>query len=216
MSRAGRTNRALPLLLVPALLLVACARDDDLRRYAIVRRADVWQAVITDADRGRLARLADAWEQARADVRVAGAQADLAALGPAAGPALAQPQLPAPGAYRCRLIHLGWQQGQPRSAPAVQAAPAVPCTLAPDGVLLQLEADLAGQRHAGRLYPDVDRLIYMGSVALPGEPGRFRYGEDGYRDQFGVLEQVAPGQWRIAMPWPRWTARLTLIEISAG
>jgi hypothetical protein len=30
-----------------------------------------------------------------------------------------------------------------------------------------------------------------------------------------VLEQVAKGRWRIAMPWPRWTARLTLIEISA-
>jgi hypothetical protein len=204
-----------PLLLLALLLLAACAKGDDLRRYAIVRRADVWQAVITDADRGRLARLADAWEQARADVRAAGSEADLAALGPLAGPSLAQPQLPGAGTYRCRLVHLGWRQGLPTTVAAVQADAPVPCTLSVRGVLLALDVNLAGQRHAGLLYPDVDRLIYLGSVALAGEPGLHVYGEDRDRDQLGVLEQVAKGRWRIAMPWPRWTARLTLIEISA-
>lgn len=203
--------RAAALLL---LVLASCSRDDELRRFAVVRRADVWQAVITDQDRGRLSRLADAWDQARTDVAGAGADAALAALGPIAGPAMAVPKLPGPGAYRCRLVQLGWRQGQPTLVPSVQAGAAAPCTLAADGVLLRLDADLAGQHHTGTLYPDVDRLVYLGSLALPGETGRRAYGEDRDRDQLGVLEAVGPAQWRIALPWPRWTARLTIIEIS--
>jgi hypothetical protein len=205
----------LPMALLPMalMLLAACSRDDDLRRYAVVRRADVWQAVITDQDRGRLARLADAWEQARSDVATAGADAALAAQAPLVGPALPALKLPEPGLYRCRLVQLGWRQGQPTSVPPVQAGAFAPCTLAADGVLLRLDADLAGQHHSGTLYPDVDRLIYLGSLALTGEPGRRAYGEDRDRDQLGVLEAVGPAQWRIALPWPRWTARLTIIEI---
>lgn len=202
-------------LLLALLLLSACSRDDDLRRFAVVRRADVWQAVITDADRGRLSRLADAWDQARTDVAAAGADADLVALGPALGPAIAGGQLPMAGAYRCRIVQLGWRQGQPTNVPPVQASRFAPCTLSADGLLLRLEADLAGQRFSGRFYPDGDRLVYLGSLALPGEPGRRAYGEDRDRDQLGVLEAIGPAQWRIALPWPRWTARLTVIEMVA-
>jgi hypothetical protein len=206
MSRRGA------LLLAP-LLLAACAKDDDLRRYAVVRRADVWQAVISDADRGRLSRLSTAWDQARTDISGAGADAQLAALAPLDGPAQAQPQLPGAGGYRCRIVHLGWRQGQPTNVPPVQAGGLASCRLNADGLLLRLDATIDGQRLIGTLYPDVDRLIYLGSVALAGEPGLHRYGDDGDRNQLGVLEQVAPGRWRIALPWPRWTARLTLIEI---
>jgi hypothetical protein len=209
--------RVAPLLVAPLLLaatlLGACSKGDDLRRYAVVRRADVWQAVITDADRGRLSRLSDAWQQARADVAAAGSAADLAALGALAGPALANPKLPVAGAYRCRVIHLGWRQGQPQTVPAVQVTAQRPCTLAADGLLLRFDAPIAEGRQLGALYPDIDRLIYLGSVRLADEPGRHAYGEDRDRDQLGVLEQVAPARWRIALPWPRWTARLTLIEI---
>jgi Domain of unknown function (DUF4893) len=209
--RARRPMLWLPLL--AAVVLAACSKGDDLRRYAVVRRADVWQAVITDMDRDRLSRLADAWDQARADVREGKADAALAALGPLGGRASTQPRLPGAGAYRCRLIQLGWRQGQPMQVPAVQVGASVPCTLVATGVLLQLDAPFAGQRHAGALYPDVDRLIYLGSVALAGEPRLRRYGEDRDRDQLGVLEQVGPDHWRLALPWPRWTARLTLIDL---
>ena len=60
-------RRALALLAL--LVLAGCSgKDEELRPYAVVRRADVWQAVIKDQDRGRLARLSEAWDQARADV----------------------------------------------------------------------------------------------------------------------------------------------------
>ncbi|WP_372917104.1 DUF4893 domain-containing protein [Sandarakinorhabdus sp.] len=212
------------LVLLAVLVLAGCAREDGLRPYAVVRRADVWQAVITDADRGRLSRLGEAWEQARADISAAGADADLARLGPVAQQSLVQQSLaqdggggdtvfPRAGAHECRTIQLGWHQGAAHTAPAVQAGAWAPCRLTADGIVLRFETAPGPQQYLGTLYPDVDRLIFLGTVRLAGEMGRLRYGEDGQRDQLGVLQAIGPGQWRIALPWPRWTARLVLIDI---
>jgi len=208
--------RALALLAL--LVLAGCSgKDEELRPYAVVRRADVWQAVIKDQDRGRLARLSEAWDQARADVAEAGAAADLAALGPVVGDAITtNPALPTAGAHQCRIIQLGWRQGSPRVSPAVQASAWAPCRLVADGILLRLETGPGPQQYLGTLYPDVDRLVFLGTLRLAGEMGRLRYGEDGQRDQLGVLQAIGPGHWRIALPWPRWTARMVLIELRAA
>ena len=202
------------LALLVLLVLAGCSNDDGLRPYAAVRRADVWQAVIKDQDRGRLARLSQAWDQARADITLAGKDDDLAGLGPVAqGDVMAQPVFPAAGPHECRTILLGWRQGSPRVSPPVQAGAWAPCRLTADGILLHLETAPGPQQYLGTLYPDVDRLIFLGSVRLAGEMGQLRYGEDQARDQLGVLQTVAAGHWRIALPWPRWTARLVLIDI---
>lgn len=204
------TAALLPLL----ALLAGCSAGDELRPYAVVRRADVWQAVIKDDDRGRLARLADAWEQARADIDEAGSGATLAALGPAAQQEVAAPpRFPAAGVHECRSIWLGWRQGTPRISPPVQASAWAPCRLTADGIVLRFETAPGPQQYMGTLYPDVDRLIFLGTVRLAGEMGRLRYGEDQSRDQLGVLQAVGPDRWRIALPWPHWTARLMLIEL---
>lgn len=207
------------LALLALLVLAGCGKDDELRPYAVVRRADVWQAVISDPDRGRLARLADAWEQARTDITEAGRDADLAALGPVAadpvaanGPSAA-PVFPAAGNHECRTILLGWRQGTPHTAPPAQASGWAPCTFTADGILQRIETAPGPQQYLGTLYPDVDRLIFLGTLRLAGDMGRLRYGEDRDRDQLGVLQAMAPGHWRIALPWPHWTARLVLIEI---
>lgn len=218
---AGRLMLGLGCLAV----MVGCSKSDEFRPFSVVRQADVWQAVIQDQDRGRLARLPDAWEQARADIAGAGADAALAALGPVV-PAAADTaklgeqteppppvQMPVAGNYQCRIIRLGWQQSTPRTAPPVQASVWSDCRLVAAGPLLQLETAPGPQHFFGKLYPDVDRLIFLGSVALGGEMGRLRYGEDNDRDQLGVLDMVAPGHWRLALPWPRWGARLVLIEL---
>ena len=209
-------RRALALLAL--LVLAGCSgKDEELRPYAVVRRADVWQAVIKDQDRGRLARLSEAWDQARTDVAEAGAAADLAALGPVAGEAIVvNPALPSAGDHQCRIIQIGWRQGSPRVSPAVQAGAWAPCRLSADGIVLRIETAPGPQQYMGTLYPDVDRLVFLGTVRLAGEMGRLRYGEDGQRDQLGVLQAIGPGHWRIALPWPRWTARLVLIELRAA
>ncbi len=209
--------RRLPVLAAALLALAGCSAGDDLQPYAVVRRADVWQAVIRDADRGRLARLSDAWMAARSDIAAAGASADLAALGPVADPDLkASVQLPGPGPYRCRIIRLGWRQGSVRLAPPVQAEDWAPCQLTADGILSRLETAPGRQQYGGTLYPDVDRLVFLGSVRLADDMGRLRYGEDRDRDQLGVLTALGDGHWRLALPWPRWSARLILIEIKAA
>ncbi|MEI6485001.1 MAG: DUF4893 domain-containing protein [Sphingomonadales bacterium] len=201
-------------VLVLPLLLAACSTGDELRPYAFVRRADVWQAVITDADRSRLSRTAAAWRQAGADVSGAGADAALAALGPAGqSETRAPPLFPAAGSFQCRTILLGWRQGEPQITPPVQAGAWAPCKLAADGILFRFETAPGPQQYLGTLYPDVDRLVFLGTVRLAGEMGRLRYGADHARDQVGVLQAIAPSHWRIALPWPQWTARLVLIEI---
>ena len=195
-------------------LLAGCSSGDDLRPFAVVRRADVWQAVIKDGDRDRLSRLSDAWEQAQANIASAGRTADLAALGLVAQREVtATPVFPTAGAYQCRTILMGWRQGSAPISPPLQVGEWAPCTLSADGILLRLETAPGPQQFLGTLYPDVDRLIFLGSVRLAGEMGRLRYGEDQARDQLGVLQAVGPAQWRVAMPWPRWTGRLVLIDI---
>ncbi len=206
-----------PLAALLLLALAGCTKSDELQPYAVVRRADVWQAVIKDSDRSRLARLSDAWEQARADIAAANADADLAALGVVGDPAAASPgPLPVAGRYRCRIIRLGWRQGADRLVPPVQAGEWAPCTMTADGIVLRLETAPAAQQFTGTLYPDVDRLVFLGSVRLGDDMGRLRYGEDRDRDQLGVLTALGDGHWRLALPWPRWSARLILIEIRAA
>ena len=147
----------------------------------------------------------------------AGAAAEMAALGPVTGDAITtNPALPTAGDHQCRTIQLGWRQGSPRVSPAVQASAWAPCRLSADGIVLRFETAPGPQQYLGTLYPDVDRLVFLGTLRLAGEMGRLRYGEDGERDQLGVLQAVGPGHWRIALPWPRWTARLVLIELRAA
>lgn len=209
--------RPLAAWLLAFPLLAGCSGNDELQPFAVVHRADVWQAVIRADDRGRLSRLSDAWTQAQADIATAGAGAAQAALGPVADPArTSAAALPAAGPAQCRIIRLGWRQGGDRTVPPVQAEAWAPCTLAADGIVLRLETAPGPQRFAGTLYPDVDRLVFLGSIALAGEPGRLRYGEDRDRDQLGVLTALGDGHWRLALPWPRWSARLVLIEIRAA
>lgn len=206
-----------PLGALLLLALAGCTKSDELQPYAVVRRADVWQAVIRDGDRSRLARLSDAWTEARADIAAANAGADLAALGVVGDAAAAAPgPLPAAGQYRCRIIRLGWRQGADRLVPPVQSGDWAPCQLTADGILLRLETAPGPQQFIGTLYPDVDRLVFLGSVRLADDMGRLRYGEDRDRDQLGVLTALGEGHWRLALPLPRWSARLILIEIRAA
>lgn len=213
-----------PVLAAPlagGLVLAACAGGDDLRRYAVVQRADVWQAVIRDADRARLAGLGGAWEAALADVAAGKGDAALAALGPVAmerpdAPAATgqdAAMLPPAGRHRCRLIAIGWAARVPRNVPVVQAGDWQNCIVRADGVLAWLDMTDGPERLRGTFFPDVGRAIFLGSVRLADERGWHAYGEDGQRDRLGVAQPLTDGGWRVAMPWPPWTARLAILEL---
>ncbi|MEY2884557.1 MAG: hypothetical protein RL490_2281, partial [Pseudomonadota bacterium] len=120
---------------------------------------------------------------------------------------------PAPGAYRCRDIRIGRREGMADTLPTLAVAAFQPCTIRLDAGRLWLEQGPGMQRVAGPLYPDGDRLVFLGSMALAGEMAVMRYGADPDRNQAGVLRAIGERHWRLELPWPNWQANLHLIEI---
>ncbi len=176
-----------------------------------------WQQMIRPEDRKRLTGLWRAWTHALAETRKdTAAAAELAALGAVAEPLAARPgPPPPPGRYRCRLVRLGRGESAPSRMPAVGTLPDVSCTITAIAGGLWFEQDSGPQRVAGKLWPDGERQLFLGSMALVGEKGVMDYGADAARDQVGVLRAFAPGRWRLELPWPRWQSDLCLIEVIA-
>jgi hypothetical protein len=213
--RVSLPRRLLTLLLL-ALLgpLAACATGP---------RPPPWQTVILPDDRQRLAALWDAWTRALATADKAGDAPALAALAPLADPkAAVSGDLPGPGVYTCRSLRIGTRADamlpSAPTGPAMLITEPALCTISKRGKLLWFEEGEGLQRVGGQLYPDAgrtdgDRLVFLGSMALPGERGFMRYGADADRDQVGVIRPLAPGVWRLELPWPRWQSDLQVIEI---
>ena len=210
--------RALVTLLLLALLapLSACVTGP---------RPPPWQLVILPADRQRLAALWDAWTRALATADKAGDAKALAAVAPLADPkAAVSGELPGPGVYKCRSLRLGIRAD--RMVPSAPTGPAMLltepalCTISKRGRPLWFEQGEGVQRVGGQLYPDPgrtdgDRLVFLGSMALPGEAGFMQYGADADRNQVGVIRPLGPGLWRLELPWPMWQSDLEVIEIRA-
>ncbi len=206
--------------LLLALLLTACGGAS---RHHVAKGGGVavprWQTLIGDADRKRLAGLWDAWTRSLAQAKAQGDDAAVMALGPVAVPDAARAAaFPAPGAYRCRSVRLGLRDvdGVVRPGPAVSASAFAPCRMDAAGGALRFEQSAGTQRVAGRLFPDGDRMVFLGAMALAQEHGVMAYGADGDRDQVGVLRAYGEGRWRLELPWPKWQSNLELIEILPG
>ena len=121
---------------------------------------------------------------------VAGRAAEWTAQGPLTDPAATTADgAPPPGNYSCRTIKLG---ARTPGMPVMAAGEATPCRVEAAGDDLRFVRDGGAQRTAGLLYPDGDRLVYLGALSLGGEVGRFRYNVDVDRDQVGVLRAVGP------------------------
>jgi hypothetical protein len=162
------------ILALAAALLVGCATRTGAAAPGAAAGAPGWQAMITGADRRRLARLWEAWTRSLTQVAAAGEDAALAALGPLAiadsatinrdasdtmAPAIAGP-LPQPGRFRCRMVKLGQRaiagagvttpgaDGAPAinpAVPVVSAGAPVPCRIEQRNTGLWFEIDAAGQ-----------------------------------------------------------------------
>lgn len=216
---------ALALLTVLLLPVSACgaANTDPQTPSAKAMRANSWQEAISAADRKRLAGLWSAWTRSLNQAADAGHTSDIAGLGDMAVPDAARAApAPAPGAYRCRSVRLGSRdtshdaaQAVPSTAakPAMDMDDTMPCTITAKGSLLWLEQADGAQRIGGTLYPDGDRMVFLGTKALKGEMGLRAYGSDAARDQVGVLRAFGDHRWRLELPWPHWQANLEIIEI---
>ncbi len=215
-SHVVRVSRPLLLIAVAGAVLAAAAATSGARASDLADQP--WQKQIRERDRKRLAGLWGAWTHALGQVRDAGATAAVAALGPVGVATAIQPgPLPVPGQYRCRTLKLGSREAATAApVPVIIAAPFQPCTITARDGLMWFEQASGAQRVAGRLYPDGDRLVFLGSLALAGEPGVMRYGADDDRDQVGVVRGLGPGHWRLELPWPMWQSNLAIVEIVAG
>ena len=61
---------------------------------------------------------------------------------------------------------------------------------------------------------DPNRLIFLGSLALGDEHQPLAYGDDPKRNMAGVLERIAPFNWRLVIPWPQSTSKLDVFELT--
>jgi hypothetical protein len=166
--------------------------------------------VIQQRDLSRLQRLNAAWVAALADVRRAGKLDTFLALGPVADQAAALPRaMPPAGNYRCRTIKVGT---------------GVTGYIAYDWFRCRIERNERGhkfskvtgsQNPSGMLFPDNNRrAVFLGSVAMSGEPPPTSYGLERTRDMVAAVERVGERTWRMAVPWPQTESRLDLIELT--
>lgn len=194
-----------------ALLLAAAPAALSLRPAPARADPPPWRQAITVPDRKRLAGLWKAWTDAKAQVAAAGHADEWRKLGDLVDPGASfDGGPPEPGEYRCRTIKLGTQTP---GLPVMLLSTPRPCRIEPGEEALHLVSPFAGQRTSGLLYPDGDRMIYLGAISLGSEPGMFAYRRDVERDQVGILHRIGPTRWRLELPRPRWQSLIDIVEI---
>lgn len=197
-----------------ACLLLATLGGCSVYREATSTTAPVslnWRAAATDADRDRLRRWRQAWDEALPAARTAdpGAiAADAALFDP--DRALPDATLPA-GAYRCRTVKLGAQGSGNR---AYTPYPWFDCRVADEGEVRSLHKLNGSQRPTGLLFTDSPaRQVFLGTLVLGDETSPLRYGIDATRDMAGYVDRIGPKRWRLVFPYPRFESLLDVTEI---
>jgi len=172
-----------------------------------------WRAAATETDRDRIRTLRRAWADALADAQAAGQGDRITAAGVLLDPDAAQPGSapPPPGRYRCAVRKIGAQQ--PGVLSYVEY-PTFACRIRVEADGLHFAKLTGSQRQVGRLYPDEDRSVFLGSMVLGDETRSLGYGRDTERDLAGVLERIGPERWRLVFPYPHWESLLDVMEIT--
>ena len=174
-------------------------------------RQKTWREIVHVEDNKRLSGLWRAWTTSRKQFLDAGKIGEWDASGALTDPVAATSgPWPLPGRYRCQLSRLG--DKAPDKVDIVTGG-AVSCRFAMSGTTLTLTTDGGVQRSTGRLYPDGDRMVFLGAVTLRGEIRDFAYAMDPDRNLVGVLERIGPTRWRLALPWSHWGSSLDVIDI---
>lgn len=171
-----------------------------------------WRSVATLDDRTRLHGWRDAFVKGLDQAKASGHAADIAREGVLLAPdaALPDPAIPV-GAYRCRTVKLGNQNG---GEPNYAAYGTFDCRVADFGGLRTLTKLTGSQRPFGRLFaPEDRRQVFLGTIALGDETRSIIYGRDRDRNMIGALERIGPRRWRLVLPYPRFESTLDVIEL---
>jgi hypothetical protein len=201
----GRTT-----LIAAAAAMLACSAGEAARERTTI--AGDWRTLASRQDRERLRSWRATWTAALKKTRAAGNGDRIAAAGLLLEPdAAIGGQMPAPGGYVCRVFKIGATEGAMRD---FVAEPRSACRIEAGGGLLGIAKLDGAQRPAGWLYPDGQRMIFLGSMRMADERRPLPYGGDPERDMIGILERIGTDRWRLVLPRPRWEAMLTVVEIT--
>lgn len=183
-------------------------------REATTPRIDTsvgWRPIATDADRERLRKWRDAWEEALPLAKAA----NPAVI--AGDPTLFDPDralgdaMPPAGSYRCRTYKLG---GAGTAVSPLTIGDWQPCTLTQVGEVLHFRVSGGVQRAEGNIFPETKaRVIFIGTLEIGDESAPLRYGIDNARDLLGYGEQIEARRWRFVMPYPRFESKLDVVEM---
>jgi hypothetical protein len=198
-------------LIAAAAALLACSAGAAARDR--INERGNWRTLASPEDRDRIRSWRGAWTAALKKARTAGFGERIDAAGSLLEPdASLGGAMPGPGAYTCRVFKIG---AVPTAAAMRDfiAEPASACRIEPGGGLLGLAKLDGAQRPAGWLYPDGQRMIFLGSMRMADERRPLPYGGDPERDMAGILERIGPDRWRLVLPRPRWETMLTVVEL---
>jgi hypothetical protein len=172
-----------------------------------------WQSEISQADAGRLEKIAEARTQGLAEAQGA-APADLSVI----RSIMAVRSVPASsarleGLWRCRQMKLGG------------VTPAIvytwfSCRISVQDGIMKFEKINGSARTAGMLYPESGSLVYLGAMSVKDEP---KHAYSGNRasagavttpdDQVGVLSLLADGRAKLELPYPVQESVFDIIEL---
>lgn len=197
-----------------AACLAACAttKPPAQRAELITPRPSGWRGIASEADKGRVARLGDAWQQGLTESRGKGFRRAVSGEGALLdqGAALLRPALP-PGSYRCRLVRLGTAKGR---GTAFTAFKPFFCYVGAENEALTFTKQTGTDRPAGRIYAENEKQdMFLGTLVTGNEKTPLAYGERADRDMVGVVERIGPFKWRMLFPWPQTDAKMDILEL---
>lgn len=204
-------KRMIGLALAAAILVAGCAGSKQLLSQEETPQDIDWRKVATPHDRTRLRQWRQAWVEALAMARAAGAAKPMARDAMLLDPDRSLPGARlAAGRYRCRVVKLGAREA---AAPAMATRDWTRCVVATTAGRTTFSLD-GDQRLHGYLFDDTDaRQVFLGTLALGDETRPMRYGRDARRDAAGFVERIGAARWRLILPYPGFESTLDLVDI---
>lgn len=214
MAASHRLARIVPAAAL--ILLQACATaglGDPQTVVAVEAEAPPagWRNLLAADDARRLDALPEIWAGALSDARDAGFSRRIEAEGALLDPQGSLPRaMPSPGYYRCRIVRLG-SAGRARP---YRSSGSFFCYVGAEGELLSFTKRTGSLRSGGYLWENgLDRMVFLGAVAVEDEAMPPAYGEDPSRDAVGILDRVGPFRYRLTLPRSLDPALLDVIEL---
>jgi hypothetical protein len=119
--------------------------------------------------------------------------------------------VPPAGAYRCRVFKLG---AKGTAMADLTVYPAARCRIDDSGAVSSFYKLDGEQRPSGVIFHDSrSRAIFLGTMSFGDETLAMDYGRDRRRDMIGFVDRVAPAQWRLVLPSPRFESMTDVVEL---